>query len=58
MSIVSRAFCTCFSGRIDLIVRMLCRRSASLTKITRRSRDMAMKSLRKFSACLECAPDS
>lgn len=58
ISIVSRAFWACFSGRIDLMVRMLCRRSASFTRITRRSFDIAMKSLRKFSACLDWAEDS
>ena len=31
---------------------MLCSRSASLTSVTRRSREVAMNSLRKFSACL------
>ena len=49
---VSRAFCCCFSGDMARIVRMLWRRSASLTRITRRSFDIAMNSLRKFSACL------
>ncbi len=50
MSIVSRAFWACFSGFMLRIVRMLCSRSASLTSVTRRSRDVAMNSLRKFSA--------
>ena len=52
MSMVSRAFCACFSERIALMVRILCNRSDSLTRITRRSFDIAMNSLRKFSACL------
>ena len=58
MSIVSRAFCACFSARIDLIVRMLWSRSASFTRITRRSFDIAMKSLRKFSACFDSSEES
>ena len=33
------------------IVRMLCRRSASLTRITRRSRAVAIAIFWKFSAC-------
>jgi len=49
MSIVSRAFCACLSAGSDLIVRMLCSR----TRITLRSFDIAMNSLRKFSDCFE-----
>ena len=58
MSMVSRAFLACFSCGICRIVRILCRRSASFTKITRMSLDMAIKSLRKFSACLLSRFDS
>ena len=50
ISIVSRAFCACFSGVMARIVLMLCRRSASLTNITRISLAIAIKSLRVFSA--------
>ena len=52
ISIVSRAFCCCLSTRMDLIVRMLCSRSDSFTRMTRKSFDIAINSLRKFSACL------
>ena len=37
------------------MVRMLCVRSASLTRITRRSRTIASSILRKLSACASCA---
>ena len=40
------------------MVRMLWSRSDSLTRMTRRSFDIAMKSLRKFSACLVSEDDS
>ena len=42
-----RAFC----GAMAPMVRMLCSRSASLTRMTRRSRDIASNILRKDSAC-------
>ena len=40
-----------FFGCITSSVRMLCRRSASLIRITRTSRAIASSILRKFSAC-------
>ena len=40
------------------MVRMLCSRSASLTSRTRRSFDIAISSLRKFSACSFSTDDS
>ena len=52
ISIVSRAFSICLAGDIAFMVRILCRRSASFTKITRTSWAIAIKSLRMFSASL------
>ena len=43
-----------FSAGMKFRVRMLCRRSASLTSRTRASSAMASSSLRKFSACWAC----
>ena len=51
MSMVSRAMRTRRSSGRYCRVRMLCRRSASLTRMTRMSSTMARSSLRKFSAC-------
>ena len=48
---VSAATSRCFFGGTNLSVRMLCVRSASLTRMTRISRAMATIILRKFSAC-------
>ena len=42
-------------GGSDWIVRMLCVRSASFTRITRRSRTIASSILRKLSACASAA---
>ena len=50
MSMVSRAIRTRRSSGRYCSVRMLCRRSASLTRMTRTSSTMASSSLRKFSA--------
>ena len=50
MSSVSFEMAFCLSSGMCTRVRMLCSRSASLTRITRRSRDMATSILRKFSA--------
>ena len=51
----SRARCArCFAGGTASSVRMLCRRSASLIRMTRTSRAMASSILRKFSACASC----
>src|SRR5436190_2752151 len=53
MSIVSRAMRRRLSSLLmKCSVCMLCRRSASLTRRTRMSSDIARTSLRKFSACL------
>ena len=48
---VSSAMLLRFAGFMCSSVRMLCRRSASLTSSTRMSLEMASSSLRKFSAC-------
>ena len=50
MSIVSLAFSFCFSGFIYWSVRILCRRSASLIRITRISFAIARNIFLKFSA--------
>ena len=50
MEAVSRAFCACFSDRMDLIVRMLCSRSAIWMRSTRRSSTAARMRRRRFSA--------
>src|ERR1051326_6159711 len=52
MSIVSSATRLRASGDMYCSVRMLCRRSASLTSSTRTSSAIASSSLRRFSACL------
>ena len=51
MSSVSRATWRRLAGAIASMVRRLCVRSASLTRITRRSRTIASSILRKLSAC-------
>ena len=51
MSSVSRATARRRAGAMASSVRMLCVRSASLTRITRRSRTIASTILRKDSAC-------
>ncbi len=51
MSSVSRAIARRRAGGIAAMVRMLCKRSASLIKITRMSLAIASSILRKFSAC-------
>ena len=48
---VSRAFSRCFFSDWYWRVRMLCRRSHSLMRITRTSWAMAMNILRRFSIC-------
>src|SRR5689334_10065570 len=63
MSRVSSAMRCALSGRSTSIVRMLWSRSASLMKMTRRSRDIDSSMRRKFSACAasrlsKCSPDS
>ncbi|MCY1248034.1 hypothetical protein D9M72_614210 [compost metagenome] len=52
MSIVSSEMRARFSAVIWSSVRILCRRSASLTRRTRTSSEIASNSLRRFSACL------
>ena len=52
MSSVSSAMRLRESGGTNSSVRMLCRRSASLTSSTRTSSAIASSSLRRFSACL------
>ena len=52
---VSREIRFCLSGLRCLSVRILCKRSANLTKITRMSLDIAISILRWFSAnCSSC----
>src|SRR5215470_18070791 len=51
MSSVSRAIRLRCAGAIASSVRMLCRRSASLIRMTRTSRAIASSILRKLSAC-------
>ena len=51
MSSVSSAMRLRLSGGMKWSVRMLCRRSASLTSSTRTSSAIASRSLRRFSAC-------
>ena len=51
MSSVSSEMRCRLSGFMCSIVRMLCSRSASFTNSTRMSEEIAIKSLRKFSAC-------
>ena len=51
MSSVSSAMRLRLSSGMCLSVRMLCSRSASLTRSTRTSSAMASRSLRRFSAC-------
>ena len=51
MSIVSRAFSICFSGRMNWSVLILCSLSASLIRITRISFAIAKNIFLKFSAC-------
>ena len=51
MSSVSRAISSCARAADASSVRMLWRRSASLMRMTRMSRAIAMTILRKFSAC-------
>ena len=58
MSMVSRALLICFSGRICLIVRILCSLSPSLTSKTLKSCDIASNNFRKFSACFACTEDN
>ena len=52
-NLVSEAILSCFSGFMLDSVRMLCKRSASLTNTTRKSSEMVRIILRKFSACME-----
>ena len=51
MSMVSRDLEICFSGLWNCMVRVLCRRSAILMRMTRMSLLMAMNILRRFSIC-------
>ena len=57
MSSVSSAMRRRASGGMCSSVRMLCRRSASLTSSTRTSSAIASRSLRRFSACLASLRD-
>ncbi|MNL57255.1 hypothetical protein D3C87_1808020 [compost metagenome] len=53
MNMVSEAILSCLSRGMLSSVRILCRRSASFTRITRTSSESVSSIFRKFSACCD-----